>query len=153
MRSPALTSSGVTLPSSAFSPVPAATTSPSCGFSLAVSGMMIPPAVFSSASTRRTRTRQCYKNLALTMRECQRPGYVSRAGDRQEIGGTGTEESRRRFGAARLAGPKSGDLAAACSGAGRGEQRRRGASFRGIERAMRQREGDTAGEIRLALLQ
>ena len=34
-----------------------ATTSPSCGFSLAVSGMMIPPAVFSSASTRRTRTR------------------------------------------------------------------------------------------------
>src|SRR6266851_5566626 len=27
---------------------PTATTSPSCGFSLAVSGMMIPPAVFSS---------------------------------------------------------------------------------------------------------
>jgi len=26
---------------------------------LAVSGMMIPPAVFSSASTRRTRTRSC----------------------------------------------------------------------------------------------
>ena len=29
------------------------------GFSLAVSGMMIPPAVFSSASTRRTSTRSC----------------------------------------------------------------------------------------------
>src|SRR4029453_17392356 len=59
MRSPALTSSGVTLPSSLRAPVPTATTSPSCGFSLAVSGMMIPPEVFSSASTRRTRTRSC----------------------------------------------------------------------------------------------
>ena len=38
-------------------PEPTAITSPSCGFSLAVSGMMIPPAVFSSASTRRTSTR------------------------------------------------------------------------------------------------
>ena len=34
-----------------------ATTSPSWGFSLAVSGMMIPPLVFSSSSTRFTRTR------------------------------------------------------------------------------------------------
>src|SRR6185503_16605060 len=55
--SPAFTSSGVTLPSSARAPVPTEITSPSCGFSLAVSGMMIPPEVFSSASTRRTRTR------------------------------------------------------------------------------------------------
>ena len=30
-------------------PGPTAMTSPSCGFSLAVSGMMMPPAVFSSA--------------------------------------------------------------------------------------------------------
>jgi len=29
------------------------------GFSLAVSGMMMPPAVFSSSSTRRIRTRSC----------------------------------------------------------------------------------------------
>src|SRR5205085_1445585 len=57
MRSPAFTSSGVTVPSSALLPVPTETTSPSCGFSLALSGMMIPPAVFSSASTRRTSTR------------------------------------------------------------------------------------------------
>src|SRR5690348_18292182 len=35
--SPALTSSGVTLPSSDLAPAPTATTSPSCGFSLAVS--------------------------------------------------------------------------------------------------------------------
>jgi hypothetical protein len=55
--SPALTSSGVTLPSSARAPVPTEMTSPSCGFSLAVSGIMIPPDVFSSASMRRTRTR------------------------------------------------------------------------------------------------
>ena len=47
----------VILPFSARVPVPTATTSPSCGFSLAVSGMMIPPADFSSASTRRTSTR------------------------------------------------------------------------------------------------
>src|SRR6476620_81700 len=59
MRSPALTSSGVTLPSSARAPVPTEITSPSCGFSLAVSGMIIPPEDFSSASTRRTRTRSC----------------------------------------------------------------------------------------------
>ena len=47
IRSPALTSSGVIVPSSARAPEPTATTSPSCGFSLAVSGMMMPPAVFS----------------------------------------------------------------------------------------------------------
>src|SRR5690606_10765485 len=58
-RSPALTSSGVTLPSSERVPEPTATTSPSLGFSLALSGMMMPPAVFSSASMRRTRTRSC----------------------------------------------------------------------------------------------
>src|SRR6185369_12929026 len=55
--SPAFTSSGVILPSSFFAPEPAAITSPSCGFSLAVSGMMMPPAVFSTPSMRRTSTR------------------------------------------------------------------------------------------------
>ena len=53
MRSPALTSSGMRLPSSSRAPGPTAMTSPSCGFSLAVSGMMIPPLVFASSSTRR----------------------------------------------------------------------------------------------------
>jgi hypothetical protein len=43
----------------ALAPEPTATISPSCGFSLALSGMMMPPAVFSSASTRRTSTRSC----------------------------------------------------------------------------------------------
>jgi hypothetical protein len=57
--SPALTSSGVTLPSAAFAPLPAATISPSLGFSCAVSGMIIPPAVLTSFSTRRTSTRSC----------------------------------------------------------------------------------------------
>src|SRR5208282_702311 len=38
---------------------PAATTSPSIGFSLTVSGMMIPPTLFSLASTRRITTRSC----------------------------------------------------------------------------------------------
>ena len=37
----------------------ATTTSPSDGFSCAVSGIMIPPADFSSESTRRTTTRSC----------------------------------------------------------------------------------------------
>src|SRR6516164_5728371 len=48
-RSPTLTSSGWSLPSSPREPGPAAMTSPSIGFSLAVSGMIIPPAVFSSS--------------------------------------------------------------------------------------------------------
>src|SRR3954452_21226376 len=65
-RSPTLTSSGWTLPVSSRAPCPTATTSPSIGFSLAVSGMMIPPAVFSSASTRLIRTRSC-KGLKLAM--------------------------------------------------------------------------------------
>src|SRR3546814_160640 len=58
-RSPALTSSAWILPASSRAPGPTASTSPSCGFSLAVSGMMIPPAVFWSASMRRTTTRSC----------------------------------------------------------------------------------------------
>ena len=47
------------MPSSSTLPLPTATTLPSCGFSLAVSGMMIPPLVFSSSSTRLTRMRSC----------------------------------------------------------------------------------------------
>src|SRR5262249_2363715 len=57
--SPALTSSGVSLPVSSRPPGPTATITPSCGFSLAVSGIMIPPLVFSSPSRRLTTTRSC----------------------------------------------------------------------------------------------
>ena len=46
-----------TLPSFETAPGPAATTSPSAGFSLAESGMMMPPLVFSSSATRLTSTR------------------------------------------------------------------------------------------------
>ena len=56
-RSPSLTSNGIFLPSSSVLPVPRATTLPSCGFSLAVSGMMIPPFLTSFSSTGSTRTR------------------------------------------------------------------------------------------------
>jgi hypothetical protein len=42
-------------------PSPAAMTSPSCGFSLAVSGMMMPPFVYSSPSMRRMTTRSWYR--------------------------------------------------------------------------------------------
>src|SRR5437899_3075527 len=52
IRSPCFTSSGWFLPSSVTRPVPTATTLPSCGFSLAVSGMMMLPC-FSSPSARR----------------------------------------------------------------------------------------------------
>ena len=52
IRSPALTSSGMSLPLSSRPPGPTAMTSPSWGFSFAVSGMMMPPAVFASASMR-----------------------------------------------------------------------------------------------------
>ena len=50
--SPDLTSKAVTDPSSDLAPDPTATTFPSEGFSLAVSGIIIPPAVFSSSSIR-----------------------------------------------------------------------------------------------------
>jgi hypothetical protein len=46
---------GIRLPSSPIFPGPAATTLPSCGFSFAVSGMMIPPAVLFSSSTLTTK--------------------------------------------------------------------------------------------------
>src|SRR5690606_8491783 len=55
-RSPTLTLSSMRLPSSIL-PGPTAMTSPSMGFSLAVSGMMIPPLVLSSSLTRLTITR------------------------------------------------------------------------------------------------
>src|ERR1041385_2057772 len=55
MRSPFLTWKLPRLPSSSNRPEPSAMTLPSLGFSLAVSGRTMPPAVFSSASRRRTR--------------------------------------------------------------------------------------------------
>src|SRR6185503_5584242 len=64
-RSLTLTSSGVILPSSFAFPLPTATTFPSWGFSLAVSGMMIPPLLFSSSSIRLTMIRSC-KGLIFT---------------------------------------------------------------------------------------
>ena len=56
-RSPTLMSIGMSLPASSRPPGPTATTSPWDGFSWAVSGMMMPPADFSSASMRLTTTR------------------------------------------------------------------------------------------------
>src|SRR5262249_22464528 len=53
MVSPPLTSSRVTLPSSFPLPLPTAMPLPCCGFSLAVSGMMMPPLVFSTSPSSR----------------------------------------------------------------------------------------------------
>src|SRR5205807_1015130 len=58
-RSPVFRSIGINLPFSSRPPGPTAMISPSEGFSFAVSGMMIPPALFSSASMRLTTTRSC----------------------------------------------------------------------------------------------
>src|SRR6266850_6160883 len=67
-RSPTLTPIGISLPASSRPPGPIAITSPCDGFSLAVSGMMMPPLVFSSASMRLTTTRSCSgRNLDLAM--------------------------------------------------------------------------------------
>src|SRR5271167_4329386 len=55
--SPAFTSIGISLPSSPYLPLPTETTLPSWGFSLAVSGMIIPPLVRSSSLIRLTRIR------------------------------------------------------------------------------------------------
>src|SRR5690606_34282829 len=57
--SPALTSRAWTLPSLSRLPAPTAITLPWIGFSLAVSGMKRPPAVFSSSSRRLMITRSC----------------------------------------------------------------------------------------------
>src|SRR5579872_4842306 len=59
MRSPSFSARGNTLPSSLVLPLPTEMTSPSCGLSLAESGMMIPPRVVPTSSTRRTRMRSC----------------------------------------------------------------------------------------------
>src|SRR5262245_33747507 len=55
-RSPGLTVIATRLPSSSILPAPTATTRPSVGFSFAVSGSTIPPAVLSCDSTRSTST-------------------------------------------------------------------------------------------------
>ena len=57
--SPFLTSRATSLPLSSRAPGPTAMISPCWGFSAAVSGMMMPPAVLVSLSTRRTTTRSC----------------------------------------------------------------------------------------------
>src|SRR6266496_486356 len=56
-RSPFLTSNGIFFPSSLVLPVPRAMTMPSWGFSLAVSGMMMPPFLVSFSSAGSTRRR------------------------------------------------------------------------------------------------
>src|SRR5436190_1714278 len=67
-RSPTLSSIGTSFPDSSRPPGPTAVISPCEGFSLAVSGMMMPPLVFSSASRRLTTTRSCSgRNVDLAM--------------------------------------------------------------------------------------
>src|SRR5712692_1606874 len=58
-RSPTLRSIGMSFPASSRPPGPIAVTSPCDGFSWAVSGMIMPPADFASASMRLTTTRSC----------------------------------------------------------------------------------------------
>src|SRR5688572_15489518 len=64
--SPTFTSSGTRLPLSSMRPGPTAMTVPSCGFSLAVSGMTRPEAVVVSASLAWTTTRSS-SGLMLTL--------------------------------------------------------------------------------------
>src|SRR5882724_694469 len=56
---PSFTARGNTLPSSLLLPLPTEITAPSCGLSLALSGMMMPPRVVSPSSIRRTNRRSC----------------------------------------------------------------------------------------------
>ena len=61
--SPAFCLTGIILPvCSAYFPGPTATTVPFCGFSLAVSGIIIPPAVLVSAAAGFTSTRSSYNS-------------------------------------------------------------------------------------------
>ena len=57
--SPTFTAMACSFPSSVTFPGPTAMTSPSCGFSLAVSGMMMPPFFTSFSSRRLTKIRSC----------------------------------------------------------------------------------------------
>src|SRR2546430_9163672 len=59
LPSPYFTARGNSLPSSLVLPLPTEMISPSCGLSLAESGLMRPPRVVPASSTRRTRTRSC----------------------------------------------------------------------------------------------
>src|SRR5437016_8309656 len=68
--SPAFTSSGIFLPSSVTLPLPTAITLASCGFSLAVSGMMIPPFLTSFSSSRSTRSRSCNGRIFIRSSSC-----------------------------------------------------------------------------------
>ena len=63
MRSPTLTSIGMSLPLSSRPAGPTAVTFPCCGFSWAVSGMIMPPTVFASASIRSSITSRSRINL------------------------------------------------------------------------------------------
>src|ERR1039458_7724479 len=72
IRSPALTSSATRSPVSSSLPLPTALTSACCGFSLAESGMMIPPTFCSPSSRRFTITRSCKgrKSMSLIIGQC-----------------------------------------------------------------------------------
>src|SRR5436190_19348989 len=69
-RSPTLSSIGTSFHDSSRPPGPTAVISPCEGFSLAVSGMMMPPLVFSSAFRRLTSTRSCRgRNVDLVIKD------------------------------------------------------------------------------------
>src|SRR5688500_4173968 len=80
--SPTATSSGTRLPLSSTRPGPIARTSPSCGFSLAVSGMTRPEAVVCSASRGRT-TMRSSRGLMLTDTSDQPFSHETDVGDVQ----------------------------------------------------------------------
>src|ERR1035438_6249289 len=77
MRSPAFTSSATRSPVSSSLPLPTAFTSACCGFSLAESGMMMPPTFCSPSSRRVTITRSCKGRKSMPQ--------LYRLGDRHEF--------------------------------------------------------------------
>src|SRR5438067_3106057 len=85
--SPTFTSRATLVPFSRTLPLPAASTSPSCGFSLAVSGMMMPPFAVSFSSRRRTTRRSCSGRTFMaffSFNECL-PGGGAEGGDRHGV--------------------------------------------------------------------
>src|SRR5262245_20851710 len=107
MRSPAFTSRGMTLPSSLIFPLPTATTLPSWGFSFAVSGMMMPPALFCSCSSSRlTISRSARGRIRVAMTGTSLPGSSLRLPGHQDNGlwivGASRDGSSRRSRAAQI---------------------------------------------------
>src|SRR6266404_4800914 len=116
MRSWAFTSRAIFLPSSFTFPLPTAMTLPSWGFSLAVSGMMMPPFLTSFSSSRLTRMRSCNGRIFMVRSPPDGKGW-NLVGDPDQRGAFSPQRYRQQSGRSRstaLAVPRRIDPPRSC---------------------------------------